>query len=522
MFFTNDPWWGALHANDGILVMPIFWEGELVAWSGIVMHDDDVGSPVPGSFVSGAHDRFGEAPLFPGIKMVEGLRAAVGRPARLPAQQPHLGAQRAEHARARRGAAHHLSAHQRADRASTVSTRSSPRRRASSSTSSGSCARACARSPTAAGSRRSTTTTTAPTTRSTRCAAGSRRRGDRLVFDLTGTSPQAPGPINCARPAMEGAIIGRDPDVPLLRPAVGDRRRCATSSRSSPSRARSTTRASPAAVSMASVMGTLSTQDVVAHAFAKMLLASRALPQRGAGELERRASAAALLHRGQPARRAVRSARSPTRFAGGGGARTFADGIDSGGIFHSMGSRMSNAETVEARVPALQLYRRELCDGGGAGPVQQELEGVDETEKSEALLHSPRLRVVPRGHHEVGAVGAALRAAKPQLGQRHVAATGLHDRIEIGVGLMAARVAEHQHAHVAVAQRGARRGQVAAIDAPGAPIHHCRQPGAPARARARWRHRRAAGVPPVSCRARRRRLPGLRAVTIADFATSLS
>ena len=32
------------------------------------------------------------------------------------------------------------------------------------------------------------------------------------------------GAINCARPAMEGAVIGRHPDVPLLRPAVGDRR----------------------------------------------------------------------------------------------------------------------------------------------------------------------------------------------------------------------------------------------------------------------------------------------------------
>jgi N-methylhydantoinase B len=71
MFFTNDPWWGALHANDGILATPIFWQGQIVAWSGIVMHDNDVGSPVPGSFVVGSHDRFGEAPLFPGIKMVE-------------------------------------------------------------------------------------------------------------------------------------------------------------------------------------------------------------------------------------------------------------------------------------------------------------------------------------------------------------------------------------------------------------------------------------------------------------------
>ena len=34
------------------------------------------------------------------------------------------------------------------------------------------------------------------------------KEGDRLVIDLTGTSPQAPGSINCARPAMEGAVIG--------------------------------------------------------------------------------------------------------------------------------------------------------------------------------------------------------------------------------------------------------------------------------------------------------------------------
>jgi hypothetical protein len=69
---------------------------------------------------------------------------------------------------------------------------------------------------------------------------------------------------------------------------------------------------------------------------------------------------------------------------------------------------------------------------------------------------SPRLRVVPRGHHEVGAVGAALRAAKPQLGQRHVTAPGLHDRLQVGGGLVATRVAEHQHADIAGAQRGTR------------------------------------------------------------------
>ena len=32
-----------------------------------------------------------------------------------------------------------------------------------------------------------------------------------------------------------------------------------------------------------------------------------------------------------------------------------------------MASRMANAETVESRVPVLQVYRRELRDAGGPG-----------------------------------------------------------------------------------------------------------------------------------------------------------
>jgi hypothetical protein len=48
---------------------------------------------------------------------------------------------------------------------------------------------------------------------------------------------------------------------------------------------------------------------------------------------------------------------------------------------------------------------------------------------------SPWLRVVPRGHHEVGAVGASLRAARPQRGQRYVtAATRGAQRIRLGAG----------------------------------------------------------------------------------------
>jgi N-methylhydantoinase B len=122
---------------------------------------------------------------------------------------------------------------------------------------------------------------------------------------------------------------------------------------------------SPAGVSMASITGTLSTQDVVAHAFAKMLLSSERYRQEAQGTWSPGISGVRIVTRdadGEPA-----LARITDTFGGGGGARTFTDGIDSGGIFHSMASRVSNVEALEARGGILQVYRRELPDSGGAG-----------------------------------------------------------------------------------------------------------------------------------------------------------
>ena len=96
---------------------PIFWEGEIVAWAGIVMHDDDVGSPVPGSFVVGARGPLRRGAAVPGDEDGRGLRAAGRHRARLPAQPPHARAQRAEPPRPPRLDADHPPAHPRAHRA---------------------------------------------------------------------------------------------------------------------------------------------------------------------------------------------------------------------------------------------------------------------------------------------------------------------------------------------------------------------------------------------------------------------
>src|SRR6202521_6223470 len=81
------------------------------------------------------------------------------------------------------------------------------------------------------------------------------KRGDGLVVDVKGPSHQAPGPINCARPAMEGAIMGviltfLCYDLPW---AIGALRNVVeiVSEPGTLNNARE-----PAAVSMASVMGT--------------------------------------------------------------------------------------------------------------------------------------------------------------------------------------------------------------------------------------------------------------------------
>src|SRR5262249_59490423 len=76
-YITSDPWAGALHQNDLLMVAPIFSGPRIVAWTGIAMHDVDVGGPNPGSFTVGARDVYGEGALIPPTRLVGrgGLRA---------------------------------------------------------------------------------------------------------------------------------------------------------------------------------------------------------------------------------------------------------------------------------------------------------------------------------------------------------------------------------------------------------------------------------------------------------------
>jgi N-methylhydantoinase B len=71
IFATNDPFYGGVtHLNDVVLAMPVFADGELVAWTANIAHWNDVGGMVPGSISNEAREIFQEGLRLPAIKLV--------------------------------------------------------------------------------------------------------------------------------------------------------------------------------------------------------------------------------------------------------------------------------------------------------------------------------------------------------------------------------------------------------------------------------------------------------------------
>jgi N-methylhydantoinase B len=76
VFVTNDPFYGGVtHLNDVVLALPVFAEGDLVAWTANIAHWNDVGGMAPGSISTNATEIFQEGLRLPGVKLI-----AAGRP----------------------------------------------------------------------------------------------------------------------------------------------------------------------------------------------------------------------------------------------------------------------------------------------------------------------------------------------------------------------------------------------------------------------------------------------------------
>src|SRR5712672_1200614 len=71
MFLANDPWVGAAHQMDVMLLCPVFHKGELFCWVTNCLHQYDIGGITPSSFCGGAKDAFEEGICIPPIKIIE-------------------------------------------------------------------------------------------------------------------------------------------------------------------------------------------------------------------------------------------------------------------------------------------------------------------------------------------------------------------------------------------------------------------------------------------------------------------
>ena len=71
VFVTNDPYYGGVtHLNDIVVVMPVFVDGRLIAWTANIAHNSDVGGMAPGSLTGEATEIFQEGLRLPAIKMI--------------------------------------------------------------------------------------------------------------------------------------------------------------------------------------------------------------------------------------------------------------------------------------------------------------------------------------------------------------------------------------------------------------------------------------------------------------------
>jgi N-methylhydantoinase B len=69
IFFSTDPYTDGTHVNDTSLVKPIFYDGEIVAFTCTVIHWPDMGGPNPGSFNPEATSYYAEGLRIPPIKL---------------------------------------------------------------------------------------------------------------------------------------------------------------------------------------------------------------------------------------------------------------------------------------------------------------------------------------------------------------------------------------------------------------------------------------------------------------------
>lgn len=364
MFLLSDPWIGIAHQADVGLLAPVFVDGQLFAWVGNTMHMLDTGGPVAGGLNTAANDVFAEPAPMPPIRLVRGgvLQREVEEMFTRRSRLPHLlsldlramiaanlvGVKRIQEIAAAYSATTlHLAINRIQDNAE-MEFRDRLRELPDGRWSDVQLCEVSGDGDRGMYGIRGTMTKT----------------GDRLEFDVSETDAQR-GFFNSTWPTAEGGLIAAV--LPLLCPDLtwapsGVQR--AITFKYRPGTIIAAT--FPAAVSAGPIAGGLLATTLGTVLVSKMLSCSSEALKANLFAVTSACIPANFFRGVSPDGGPILTLNVDT-IPGGTGARSWRDGDEYAGISFAPSSRIPNIEHQEHASPFLWLYRRELCDSGGAG-----------------------------------------------------------------------------------------------------------------------------------------------------------
>jgi N-methylhydantoinase B len=368
MVLSNDPYRATPHQACVVVVAPVFHDGVLVAWTGAGIHLADVGGPVPGQVSVGARSIFEEPTPMPPVRLIEAgvLRQDI--------QEDFLVRGRTRDAnaldlRAKIAANHRLERRFRemVERYGIA---------------------------TVTGVLAQTIEFTADTIRERlcqipdgkwsaetfldyddqgdltlyRCRLELTKTGDHMLMDFRGTSPQAPAVINSAGAGLDIAVVHA-----MLTLMTWDLPKCPTGV------LRTYDKVSepgtfinavwPAGVTKATTAANVAVRQAVQVVISQMFASSEAFVDRVMAQgygYSQLFEMSGTDQRGEP----FAACLLDHSMCSGSAARSFQDGIHSGGSLGSSGSSLANVEAYEQRYPVLYLTRGEQIDTVGPGRFQ--------------------------------------------------------------------------------------------------------------------------------------------------------
>jgi N-methylhydantoinase B len=395
IFIINDPYVCALHVADMLLLMPIYYKGELVSWSGIMSHLMDIGGIDTGGMCPRAREVWQEGIRLPGLKIMEKGKirkdvwdallnmvrdpGMVGLDLRGMIAASNVAAERLTELIANYGLDTYKALAEEVIRYAELRMRAR-----------------LLELPNGTWQTRVYYDDDGVTDRVYQVVIKMTKDKDTLIFDLTGTSEQAPSFINCGVKGAQAGVFGAVApliayDIPWSQGVTNCIRVIApTGTLVNPH--------FPAPCSLGTIAACGHVMSGVVELVAKMFVTSEKYRQDFTAMWGPMVGGAILSGIGQHSEYVVDM--FSDEGGTGAGARSYADGVNSAGVVFIPEVVMANAETYELGLPVLYLFRREATDSGGAGKWR----GGDATEHA-AILHD-----APQGQLMVTHGGTGVKA----------------------------------------------------------------------------------------------------------------